>query len=182
MTKTIMALSAVGIFVAGALASYGTDHFVIKHKDPRDDMTTIATLSDWRLTCPPRTSKKGFCVMQSTAMQSGTTNVMGELSIAPRNNSDVLTVLAPLGVFIPQGVKVSVGSVQPKTVAFTTCVQLGCVASLPIDSALAAALSQSNGGHVTVTSGDGKPLSLNFSLRGYHDALAARAVDAAARS
>lgn len=182
MTKSTMALSAIGIFVLGVLVALGADRLVLKQKDPRDDMTTIATFDDWRLTCPPRTSKKGFCVMQSTIMQPGTTNVVAELSVAPRNNSDVLTVLAPLGVFIPQGVKVVVGSGQAKTIAFTTCVQLGCVASLPIDSGLAAELSQSTGGRIAVTAGDGKVLPLNFSLRGYGDALAARAVDTAARS
>jgi invasion protein IalB len=182
MTKTTMALSAIGIFVLGVLVTLGAERFVLKQKDPRDSMTTIATLDDWRLTCPPRTSKKGFCVMQSTIAQPGTTNVVAELSVAPRNNSDVLTVLAPLGVYIPQGVKVIVGSGEAKTLPFTTCVQLGCVASLPIDSNLAAELSQSPGGRITLASGDGKLLPLHFSLRGYRDALAARAVDTAARS
>jgi invasion protein IalB len=85
-----------------------------------------------------------------------------------------------LGVFVLPGVKVSAGDSVTKTAAYKTCLQMGCVASLPIDSALAAAMSKNAGLVVTVVA-EGKPVPLNFSLAGYRDALTARAADMAAR-
>ena len=175
-------LTAIGAFILGALVALGADHFVFKAKDPRDNMETIAGFQGWRLTCPPRTTKGANCVMQQGLARKGTGQVLAELNIAPnKDKGDMLTVVAPLGVFILPGIKVSAGNSGEKTAPFKTCLQMGCVASLPIDAGLATAMSQAKGIQVTVVA-DGKPVPLNFSLTGYRDALAARAVDVAARS
>lgn len=185
MTKEMMALYAAGAFILGAVVALGGEHLLFAKSDPRDAMQTIDTLQDWRLTCPPRTDKKGVCVMQSPIYQPGSSTVIAELTVAPKNRadakSDELTVVTPLGVIVPPGLRLTVGNGQPKTVSYKTCVQIGCIASLPIDSGIASALSQNSSGQITVIAGDAKPVALNFSLRGYRDALAARAVDMAAR-
>jgi invasion protein IalB len=174
--------TAIGAFILGALVALGADHFVFKAKDQRDSMETIAGFQGWRLTCPPRTTKGAACVLQQGLARKGTGQVLAELNIAQnKDKADVLTIIAPLGVFILPGVKVSAGTSGEKTAAYKTCLQMGCVASLPIDAGLATAMSQSDGVKVTVVA-EGKPVPLNFSLSGYRDALAARAVDMAARS
>jgi len=180
MTNTTV-FSAIGAFILGALVALGADHFVFKPKDQRDAMETIGGFQGWRLTCPPRTTKGGNCVMQQALARKGTGQVLAELNIAKnKDNADVMTVIAPLGVFILPGVKVSAGNSGEKAVAYKTCVQMGCVASFPIDSKLATAMTQASGLQVTVVA-DGKPVPLNFPLAGYSEALAARAADAAAR-
>jgi invasion protein IalB len=182
MTNSTTVLTAIGTFILGALVALGADHYVFMAKDQRDNMETIAGFQGWRLTCPPRTTKGASCVLQQALARKGTGQVLAELNIAPnKDKADVLTVIAPLGVFILPGIKVSAGNSGEKTAAYKTCVQMGCVASLPIDSGLATAMSQSKGMQVTVVA-DGKPVPLSFSLDGYRDALAARAVDMAARS
>jgi invasion protein IalB len=181
MTNTTV-LTAIGTFILGVLVALGADHFVFKAKDQRDTMETIARFQGWRLTCPPRTTKAGNCVLQQGLARKGTGQVLAELNIAPtKDKGDMLTVVAPLGVFILPGVKVSAGSSGEKSAAYKTCVQVGCIASLPIDAGLATAMSQASGVQVTVVA-DGKPVPLNFPLAGYRDAIAARAVDMAARS
>ncbi len=186
MTKTTMLLSAAGLFILGALVAIGGEHLLFKQKDPRDNMATIASLQDWRLSCPPRTTKTGTCILQQFIAQKGTNSVVAELTVAQKGKSDMLTVVVPLGVFIPPGLKFTVGKGEPKSIAFKTCLQtdvpiLGCIATAPIDAGLAAAMSQNSGGQITVVTGEGKTVPLNFSLHGYREALAARAVDIAAR-
>lgn len=182
MTNSTTVLTAIGTFILGALVALGADHFVFKAKDQRDNMQTVAGFQGWRLTCPPRTTKDANCVMQQALARKGTGTILAELNIAPnKDKGDVLTVIAPLGVFILPGVKVSAGNSGEKPAAFKTCLQMGCVATLPIDAGLATAMSQSNGIQVTVVA-DGKPVPLSFPLNGYREALAARAVDMAART
>jgi len=181
MTNTTV-FSAIGAFILGALVALGADHFVFKPKDQRDAMDTIGVYQGWRVTCPPRTTKGANCVMQQALARKGSGQIMAELNIAKnKDNADVMTVIAPLGVFVLPGIKVSAGTSGEKTVPYKTCVQMGCVASFPIDAGLATAMNQARNFQVTVVA-DGKPVPLNFSLAGYRDALAARATDAAARS
>lgn len=180
MTNTQQWLAGAGLFVLGVLVALGADHLVFKKADPRDGMATIASLQDWRLNCPPRTTKAGRCVMQSVITQPGTGNALAELTVVPKDKGDLLTVVAPLGVFVPPGVQVTVGGIT-KVLAYKTCVQMGCVASMPIDSGLSAALAKASGGQIAFIWGDGKTVPLNFSLKGYTDALADRAIDDAAR-
>lgn len=181
MTNTTV-FTAIAAFILGAIVMFGADHFVLHGKDQRDAMETIGGFQGWRITCPPRTTKGANCVMQQALARKGTGQVLAEVNIAKnKDNADVMTVIAPLGVFILPGIKVSAGTSGEKAVPFKTCVQMGCVASFPIDAGLATAMTQAKNLQVTVVA-DGKPVPLNFSLSGYRDALAARAVDTAARS
>jgi invasion protein IalB len=171
---------AIGLFILGAAAGVGGDRLAT-HKDIRDGMTTIDTVQDWRMTCPPRTSKKGFCVLQQMIYQKGTNNVIAELNVVPKDKVDQLTVVTPLGVLVTPGLRVSIGSAVTKPLQFKTCVQVGCIATTPIDSSMASALAQNTSGQILLVAGNGKTVALNYSLRGYKDAMAARATDMAAR-
>lgn len=180
MTNTTMALYGAGLFVLGAIVALGGEYLIRGH-DQRDGMETVAGLQDWRLTCQPRTTKNGGCLIQSGIVQRGTNNVIAELSVAPKDKSDVLTIIAPLGVRILDGVHFGLGSIS-KTVQFKTCLQMGCIATLPMDSGVATAMSQEQNGTITIVAADGRAIPLNFSLRGYSDAIADRATDMSARN
>ena len=192
MTKSMTALYAFLAFVLGALAAFGAQHFLFQQKDQRDAMATVGAYQGWRLNCPPRTTKDGICVLQQALARKGSNQVVAEVNIAPKDqknlNSDMLTVVAPLGVFVIPGIKVTIGSGADKTVNYKTCLPAGCIATTPIDAAMAQALDQTAAADpqksslvITVMSADGKSVPLNFSLQGYREALAARAVDMAAR-
>ena len=181
MSNSTTVLTAIGTFILGAAVMFGADHFVLKNKDQRDAMETIGGFQGWRLTCPPRTMKGANCVLQQALARKGTGTILAQLNVAQdKDKKDVLTVVAPLGVFVLPGIKVSAGNGAEKTAAYKTCLQMGCVATIPIDAGFASAMAKSAGLVVTVVA-EGKPVPLNFSLTGYNDALAARAADLAAR-
>ncbi|HWU27343.1 MAG TPA: invasion associated locus B family protein [Rhizomicrobium sp.] len=182
MTRTALAISGLGILLAGAALAIGSEHLFFRRHDPRDDMETIAKLQDWQMTCQPRTMKKGGCILQSGILQKGTNNMVAELTIAKKDDADVLSIVVPLGVYIPAGIQLTVGHGSAKTIPFKTCLEVGCIANVSFDSGLAGTMSQNSDGVITVVAGNGKSLSLNFSLRGYNDAISARAVDKAART
>ncbi len=113
-------------------------------------------------------------------VQKSTNSPVAEISIAPKNNTDVMTIVVPLGIFVPTGIKLGFGGFS-KAIPFKTCVPVGCVASTPVDSTLASALANNAGGSIGVVTSDGRSVPLNFSMHGYSDALADRSVDMAAR-
>lgn len=181
MTNSTTMLYAIVAFVLGALVALGGEHLVFKGKDQRDAMATVGAFQDWQLRCPPRTDAKGKCAIQTAIVQKGTTNVISELNVIPQNKGDVLSIVAPLGVVVLPGVKFQVGTGDAKAIPFKTCLQMGCIATLPLDDSLSSAMSQNASGQISVMTVDGKTVPLNFSLHGYREALAARAVDMAAR-
>ncbi len=182
MTRTALAISAIGFLLVGVGAGIGADRLLFPRHDSRDAMETIAKMDDWRLTCAPRTQKDGACVIQSGIVQKGTNNMVAELTIAKKDKADLLSVLVPLGVYVPAGVQLTIGHGGAKTIPFKTCLDIGCVATMPFDSSLADAMSQNSNGVISVVAGNGKSLPLSFSLHGYNNAMSERAVDTAARS
>jgi invasion protein IalB len=184
MTKTMMAIYAAGVFLLGALVALGGEHLFFPRHDQRDKMETVAALQDWRLTCPPRTTKDAYCLIQSVLVQKGSNNSVAEITIGPKDkshlDSDQMTIVVPLGVFMLPGLRLAIGTVD-KTIAYRTCLQVGCIATLQMDSALESALASNTGGSISVATLDGKTVPLDFSTRGYGDALAERTVDMAAR-
>jgi invasion protein IalB len=181
MTNSNTMLYAAGAFILGVLIALAGEHFLGRQKDQRDDMQTIGSFQDWRMTCSPRTTKKGICIMQHTVVPPGSNSPVAQLTVVSKDKGDVIQIAAPLGILIPPGLRFTVGSTVTKTAAFDTCVQAGCVAVIPIDDSMAAAMSKSAGGQISIARLDGKVVALNYSLRGYNDAFAARAVDVAAR-
>lgn len=181
MTRTALAISAIGFLLVGAGVGVGADRLLFPRHDSRDAMETVATMKDWRLTCAPRTQKDGVCIIQSGIVQKGTNNMVAELTIAKKDKADLLSILVPLGVYVPSGVQLTIGPGGAKTIPFKTCLDIGCIASVPFDSALSQAMSQNSDGVISVVAGNGKSLPLNFSLHGYNDTMSERAVDTAAR-
>jgi invasion protein IalB len=172
---------AIGLFVLGAIAALAGEHLLFKQADLRDSMQTAKTFQAWQLICAPRTDKNGNCALQSAIIDKATGAPLIQLTLASKGSSDTLVIVAPLGVLIPPGLRFSIGSDQPKTVAFKTCMRTGCWAALPLDSALSTAMAQNAGGQIVVVGNTGKAAALPFSLRGFGEALAARAADASAR-
>jgi invasion protein IalB len=144
-------------------------------------MQTMAKLPgwDWALTCEERTKKDGKCVLQLPIAPQGAP--IAELTVLPKNKSDVMEIIVPLGLMIPPGVRVAIGSGQPIPIAFETCNQVGCVAELPIDAATGDALAHNSGGRLIVVNGAGNEVPIAFSLRGFGAAMALRADDMRAR-
>lgn len=180
-SKMTLVLCAIGVFVLGAVVALGGEHLLFKQSDPRDGMQTMRAFQDWRLTCSARTEKSGGCAIQQTIVQRGSGNPLLELTVSQKGADEMLAVVTPLGVLVPPGIRFAVGSGQPRAAAFKTCMQGGCVATLPLDTALTTAMEQNTTGQIVVVTGEGKQVPLTYSLKGFQDAVAARAVDMKSR-
>ena len=180
--KTSLVLYAIGLFVLGAVVALGGEHLFFKRTDPRDSMRTMEAFQDWQLTCSPRTDKNGGCELATAIFDRATRAPLVRLTVNQKGADETLAVVTPLGVLIPPGVRLSIGSAQPRLLAFRTCVQGGCVAILPLNSDLTSEMARNTLGKIVVVNAAGKAVALNYSLNGFADAMAARAVDMAART
>lgn len=180
-SKLTLTLGSIGFFILGAIVAIGAEHFIIKPSDPRDSMQTIRAFQDWRLTCAARTEKAGGCIVQSAIFDKATGTPLVQLTVGKNGQIDTLAIVAPLGVLIPPGLRITMGSGPQRPVAFKTCFQAGCIATLPLDAGLTNAMTSNTDGQIILVNGLGKAVGMKYSLKGFKEALDARAVDNEAR-
>ena len=100
-----------------------------------------------------------------------------QLAVATTKGKTILSVNVPLGVLLPAGAALVLGTDQPKIFAYRTCTQSGCIADVTLDDKMVAALNAAKDGKVLVAGLDQKAVAIPISLKGYSDA--ARALHSA---
>ncbi len=182
-SKIALALYGIGVFTLGMVVALAGEHLLFNRPDPRDSWSINKKIQDWQIACSARTDKDGGCVLETAIIDKATNAPVMQLTVKQKGENDILTiVIVPLGILIPPGLRISAGAGQPRAAPYETCVQGGCVASLLMDSGLSSAMILNTTGQVVVVNGAGKAVALNYSLKGFADAVAARAVEMKARS
>jgi invasion protein IalB len=155
----------IGLAVGWAIRGVATYH---------SDMQTVTTYDDWRTACPPAALKDQSCSMIEQIMDSRNGQPVVQLAVATTKGKTTLTVNVPLGVLLPAGAGLVLGTDQPKIFAYRTCTQTGCIADVVLDDKTLAALGAAKDGKILVAGMDQKAVAIPISLKGY--ANAARAV------
>ena len=129
---------------------------------------------DWRVICPARKEKDAHCRMESAVPDPNTGQTVVTLGIATELDKDkkaskVLVISVPLGVSLPPGLGLKLGS-DTKAYAYRTCIESGCVAVVPSSDALERSIGEAGDTAVVVAGGGDQPVSVPFSTKGYADA------------
>lgn len=134
---------------------------------------TITTYQDWKLTCPSIVGGAPTCNMTQDIVQAQTGRVVVRLAYGQAAAAGNFVVVVPLDVLLPAGLGLGVGEngAAPVQVPYQTCDQQGCMAFVPMTPELTAALASNEGGRIIFAGLDEKALTVNFSLKGYNDAL-----------
>jgi invasion protein IalB len=176
-SRTGWIAASVGFFLLGGVIALEGEHILFKSADARDTMQTMSVIKDWRITCPPRADRRAACALQQEIVQKGTSNVLVQLNVGKTGDKDTLAIVTPLGVLVPPGLRFIVGDGQPRTAPYKTCLQAGCIATLPLDASLAAAMTHNKAGRIVVVNGASQAVPLNYSLAGFAEAYETRAAD-----
>ncbi|QYZ70380.1 invasion associated locus B family protein [Neotabrizicola shimadae] len=131
---------------------------------------------DWTVTCGPAASAAtGACSMQQAVTDNATKAVVMRFVVEPAGQgaAPVASIIGPFGVDLAQGLDLSVDGGPVRDLAFRTCLQVGCIATLPLDDALSADLRRGTALVVSVWPSDNPTgtISLPVSLSGFGDAL-----------
>jgi invasion protein IalB len=78
-----------------------------------------------------------------------------------------------LGIYLPEGLTLSVPNIKPLRVVFETCLPGGCSGSLPLSEDVLAAIKKANGGTVGVQNVRKQKLQLPVSFKGFTAGFAA---------
>ncbi|WP_419902529.1 invasion associated locus B family protein [Kiloniella sp.] len=86
------------------------------------------------------------------------------------NSSPGVTTLIltlPLGIRLPEGFSIEIGTVIKRQYRFERCIVSGCQAEIPLDAELLNNFKAMNEGRVVFLDGTKKPIALPFSLKGF---------------
>jgi len=132
-------------------------------------METVTGYQDWRVACPPAASKAQSCEMQEDVLdKSGATVV--RVAITSEKNKTELGLTLPLGVALPPGAGLVLGSDPPHVMPFRTCNNVGCIAVLDLDDKTVTAFAAAKDGKVLAAGLDGKVVAIPLSFKGYGEA------------
>ncbi len=127
----------------------------------------VETFRDWRLDC-----RAGPC-LPSTSVRGADGSAVLRLAVTA-GGAPALALTTPLPLFLPDGLVLAIGAEPERLLPWRTCGAGLCEATVPLDSALLAALRRERGGSAILTLVDGVKVRLPFSLLGFSAAVAAR--------
>jgi len=157
---------AVVLFFAGAFTTLVVQRLAFSSGA---DESRIIAFDDWRVFCPPQSEAERNCTLSSEVVQGQVSLVLENPELGSR-----LRVLVPHGVFLDPGLGFSVGDQALQIYQYETCLQAGCFAHVPVDSAMLDLLRTNMNGQVVVVPAAGSPVSVPYSLTGFsagYDAL-----------
>lgn len=133
----------------------------------------VETYRDWVVRCVQAqlqdgTSAGRICEMSQELSQSENgQRVLAAAVQATGNGSAALTLIAPFGLRLADGIMISVGGQEAAAIPFRTCLPQGCIADTQLDSAALDQLRLGNEAQVVMVADGGQELALTVSLAGF---------------
>jgi invasion protein IalB len=126
------------------------------------------TFEDWLVRCPTAPQPLPCDAVQLLLEPKSKQRVLS-VSVAydAAKAHNVVRIILPLGIWLPNGVTIVAGSTKLEKVAVRRCEQFGCVVEGLLDPKLQDAMRKGGAAKVVVFDQAKKPLDLKFSLAGF---------------
>jgi invasion protein IalB len=135
------------------------------------------TYRDWTLRCGvPQNAPAGaarICeIGQELRREAGgrQQRVLTVLVARGVDNSGQLTLITPLGLALPAGLRLTVGEQAAVELSYSTCRPIGCISSIRLEGDLLAAFMAGTAATVRVRTFEGQDVGVGFSLNGFTEA------------
>lgn len=131
------------------------------------------TYGDWVVRCVSPAATEGqpaparICEMTQELQQQQTGQRVLAVSVQKAESGGRLTVVAPFGLLLSEGVKLSVGETPVAALGFTTCLPAGCIAVSDLEAAALDTLKAGDQAVVEMTDTNAQPVKVNLSLKGF---------------
>jgi invasion protein IalB len=137
--------------------------------------TVKANYGDWQMTCdtPPGASFEQCALIQNVTDENQS-NI--GLSVIVLRTADrqarLLRIVAPLGLFLPNGLGLNIDGEKIGRVAFTRCYPNGCVAEVVLEDDLIGKLSTGKNAIFVIFKTPEEGIGIPVSLAGFSDGFA----------
>jgi invasion protein IalB len=126
---------------------------------PETEPPAPPVFEDWALVCAED------CAARTAIVGRDGTEVLTLTARAAEGGAFVIAT--PLPLFLPDPVRLTLGSSEPRGIPWRTCGPAGCEARAPLDPALLAGLRRERAGSVELTLETGERVRFGVSLLGF---------------
>lgn len=135
----------------------------------QDSEVTVTTKShgDWQVRCEQVKGADKICVMQQQAIVQGSGQKLMQVNIAKQGGSTKMTMIMPLGVYLPSGAVMRDGGEEIKDMVIRFCAQTGCFINHDIDSIWLKSLKKADKPTVDIEITPGEVVNVPFSTIGF---------------
>ncbi len=173
MPNPVLLGTAFMVLAAAIAASLAPTHLAAQMPN-----ALAETYGSWTVQCRSSAAQEGEevqrnCQASQELKQAKTGNriVLVAITIPEDSESTQMTIIAPFGIFLPHGIKLSIGEAEIVSASIKTCLErTGCVA----ESALSPdQLSSLTGGQeltIHMVAASGQKIIVNLSLDGFESA------------
>ena len=134
-----------------------------------------AQYGDWQMSCdtPPGATNQQCAIIQNVTAEDQPNVGLSVIVLKTADQkANLLRVLAPLGVLLPNGLGLNVDGKDMGRVAFVRCLPNGCVAEVAMDDALIKTLSNGKSAIFVVFKTPEEGIGIPVSLKGFGDGFA----------
>ena len=164
------ALTIVGALLGLSCVDATAQAPIAKNAEPASTKHWSNTIGDWIVACAQNDQTK-VCALSQTLSDAETKRVVAAWSFnkgaGDKGDKVNVTLRGPLGVALAPGVQIAIDAEKPFSAAYETCSTIGCMANFEATSAL---LTQLRKASVVFQGVRGRPISLDFQMRGFSKA------------
>jgi len=127
------------------------------------------TNGDWTVECVQDNQKRRLCRMVQNVADPNTKKALLQVVVAkpPEGDQALLTVIAPLGVWLRPGLELAVDGGAANRLAFEFCLKEGCLARMPLAAGMVAALKKGSAASIAIQNIRRQKLDVKVSLSGF---------------
>lgn len=142
---------------------------------PVGAVPSIQFYGDWQLSCPAVGDDKQTCQIDQNVIEQKSGSEIAHLALGRGDKGDTLVVTVPHNVLLPPGLGMQIGEAEPKTYAYRTCNQRGCLAVIQLDDDTLKALRSTPDVKFILTGLDTKTAGFTISFKTFAKAYSAMA-------
>jgi invasion protein IalB len=162
----IRALIAVGLLIAGGVIALIGER-LLGSSSPGNEVR-VTPFQDWRVIC---SNAQGGCTLNSDVLRD-TGGTLVSLVINDPAPGSTLSVTVPHGVMLEAGLGFSIASEPMRVRPYEACNVAGCFAFVTMDADTLKSMTSNMNGQVVVVPGNGSPVTIPFSLKGFAEGYA----------
>ena len=164
MNTTTSFLKAAPVMLAAIL--------VLNTANAQDSEVTITTKShgDWQVRCEKAKGADKSCVMTQQALVETSGQRLMQANIAKKAEDTLMTLILPLGTFLPAGAVMQIGESDPTNLTISFCAQNGCFVNQTLDDKMLREMNAEATVTVKIQISNGQSVDVPISTKGFTDA------------
>jgi invasion protein IalB len=159
---------ALALLIAGGVIALVGERLLGSGNPAGANEVRVTPFQDWRVIC---SNAQGGCTLNSDVLRDTGGSLVGLLVNDPAPGS-TLAINVPHGVMLDSGLGFSIGDEPMRVRPYEACNANGCFAFVTMDGDTIKSLSTNMAGQVVVVPGNGTPVTIPFSLKGFAEGYA----------